>query len=537
MATPYAENPFRVLGLTATDEVPASGPLSDPIPLPGVPEASRSEEQVARALKELGDPESRARHASHWFRMETELDEQALDQMRQRNWEAAYDTWSRAAHRQNPGSAHNLAIFTDAVAKGTPPEDRDFWEWHARALQASVRRSEQDPGDPQQVRTQEAMVGELIRLAREGSESGGAGTIGKVLRIFDRAGLDGARIRELEREFLADEVDRLRFLCAQVRERLVEVMRVRPQNASEEIDAIDAQIEHEVTGALNWIQEAGLPSGRFVARARRDVTSLYRSLARAWASLAENPKNQRWALERALLLAPDSIRDEIALELEGVSEPAAASSAAPEVPPGIEVPPPTSRTFLGTGLALHHERAGVRGFQDVTQYLSVLWIPLIPLGRYRLYTGSDGRATRAFQIPFRERQMLLRVLMLVILGFAILHYFGQYLERGAWQDSDLELEAAALQAKVNVLLKRTQEAAGEVGEARRELASLENEMLALETELEQSPETAELLTPRIDELTERLYRQRRQVEELETVRQLELTRLQRLQEARRKLVR
>lgn len=555
MFNPYANNAYRLLGLAAGQELPLNPDgqldttaLKPPLRLPDTPLAPRNDNVIRDAVSRLGDTRIRNRQAATWLVRQDEIDEEAWKLLESGHYHEALRLWTIEAEKGSFNAVHNAAVLSHVMALGSDVHSREFWDLWRDALVWWVRVTAARPDELVRSETKETIVEDLRDLAEASLEEGQPRRVGSVLRIFERASMPAARLNDLERRFVGDEADRLRYACARIREQLVTIMRQRPEQADHRIAACADQFAAEIEPNFEWISQAALPEGRLVLEISQEVALLYRTLANTWGSIANDLERQQEALRRAYELAPPELQEEIGLELQTLSrdeglpelapplkQPPPLQPKRPPAPPtaagqneGLPCKPPRESAIAGTGTMLigsGWEAFGEDGrVGNVTRYFTLLWLPLIPLSRYRMWYNSQGLVLKATSLPMSEALLLHRVIGLVGVALALMLAAGLLFRMEP--AVDIELEEASLKAKIEVVEKRLGTIAEEAGQADEEVQKLREQLTKLEGQAASEPAAAQ----KLEQTRKALEQAQEKFSELDAARDREWRRLKLLRD-------
>lgn len=463
MHNPYLDNAYRILGLTTDQEPMAPGQL---IELPGLAVCRElSPDDLRDRLMEAG---FRLRQQPLWFCRAGSHDDEPLQALRAGNIQGALTGWLKAIENGRPGALQNGAILTHALALGGDPNAPETWQMWALALKLWRKRSQQPDADEVVRQTYQTIVQELTELAAEAAKQGQARVVGQVLCAFRDSELDPERLRHLEESLLKDEVERLQFRAAKVRELYISWMREPPLNVEEQLALRSQQAEQELIQALEWMRVATLPGGPLAAASEEAVAMVFRTEARAWDTLLSDRQNQIRALQKSMKFAVSPLKEELAVEIEWLKGGQAPAVQAPMPQPTTEADEqaddyiervPADTSFMGTGFLFLPDRrtsSDVRGdrgeMSEGTYGLCVMGWMLIPWRRYRIWSDAPGEVRRARRIQLSEFQIIVRALMvaLVFLG-SVAVVFEIF---SAPPTVDVELEIAGLKARREVLIER-----------------------------------------------------------------------------------
>ncbi|MGE0492857.1 MAG: hypothetical protein AB7S38_26840 [Vulcanimicrobiota bacterium] len=541
MLNPYRDNPYRILGLTVGQGGPGQsreGELPEPLDLPGLPLPVRNHDNLMAAWDKVADPRTHRRYDATWFIVVNTIDKTGLDYLRGGQVEQALELWGRPQADQEPSTLQNLAVLSHLLALAESPGQERFWLLWEQALRSWLRLTGFKVQDVYLNETIEAIIEDLVELAQTELRDGRPEAVANVLRLFQRAGLPQSRLATLDKLFLGDEVDRLRYRCARIRERLITIMRERPPEVSKVISEVEREMSGEILPAIDWIGRAGLDGSQRVAKAHEEVSLLYRTLARTWGTLADDDHRQARALEAALRFAPPTLEDEMELELESLRK----QTRAPELMPPLPQPekrkeaeeeepehPPRDYAFLNTGLEMvqtsifHHQQVG-----EGVYYVRLLGLNVLPLARYRLFLTATHDVGGVHRLPLTGGLAARAVVSLLALFFLVA--FGLQHLAGPPAGVELELEQAGLRAKVDYLVSEASRLATRAAEAAETVEKLEVEMADLESRLALHPDD-KTLREKAEETKVRLKKARITFEKLESDRAALLRRANRLNEA------
>ncbi|MCA9791389.1 MAG: hypothetical protein KC910_06325 [Candidatus Eremiobacteraeota bacterium] len=541
MLNPYRDNPYRILGLTVDQCAPGQsreGDLPDPLVLPGMPLPVRSHDSLMAAWDKITTARSRSRYDTSWFVVANAMDEMGLDYLRAGKFEQALELWRRPQARQEPSTLQNLAVLSHILALAESPQQDPFWVLWEESLRAWLRLAGLKPQEIFLNETWEGIVEELVELAQLELREGRPEAVARVLQLFQRAGLPEHRLATFDKLFLGDEVDRLRYRCARIREQLIAIMRERPPEVGKVISEVEREMSGEILPAIDWIGRVGAEGSQRVARAREEVSLLYRTLARTWGSLAEDDHRQERALEAALRFAPATLQDEMQLELESLRKQTRAPEVLPPLPqPEKRVekeeeepePPPADYAFFNTGLEMvqisvfHHQQVG-----EGVYYLRLLGLNLLPLARYRLFLTATHDVGGVHRLPMTAGLAARAVVSVMVMFF--LAAFGLQRLAAPPAGVELELEQAGLRAKVDYLVSEASRVATKAAEAAEAVDKLEVELADLESRLQLHPQD-KALREKVEETKVSLKKARITFDKLESDRAALLRRANRLNEA------
>ncbi len=511
MLNPYPDNPYRVLGLTVDAGGPTCQRLEDlppALPVPGLPPPPRNPKAVEQAWSKVTDARTHRRYNFSWFTLDNADDRSALNLISQSEFEKALELLKEASHTS---SVQNRAVLSHLMALTRTTEDSDFWELWGVCLRSWSILASNFSQDIYLVETRETIIEDMVDLAQDYLQKGLPEVCAMVMKLFYESELGTNRLLILDKQFLGDEFDRLRYRCAKVREGLVSLMRERPEGVGRQISLMEREMNSEILPTIDWIQRAAHPLSTFLAKSKEEVCLLYRTLARAWGSLADDQHRQERALEAAVRFAPPDLKAELELEIESLHDRASPPKIAtplPQPPPREEEadlqksPPPSQYSFLGTGLELvlspaYEKKDQERTLAEAVYFLKILTLNIFPVARYQARMVAPGEIESVSPLPMTEGLLIQRVLVMVLVALGIL-----VLVRGALVPQggvELELERAALRAKVDWLVTRASQIAEKAAKALEEKDALEIEMADIRSQLEVKPDNAKF-KKRLEEL-------------------------------------
>ena len=282
-----------------------------PLPPFQAPGALWPEEPFLKGEHPEGAPETRISASpldrATWFDGSGPLDPTALGLLARGDFEGAMAIWS-----EHPESLHNRAILMHLLLFGNDQElmawRQTFTNWCALATATGEEGYHQVVGELRQ---------QLEAEAATALAEGRAGSVRWSLSIL-AAGLPPEWVERFQTQLSADDLERFSLACAAVRRQLLE------STGSGNTAAATDMLRREVLPQANFLSASLLPGSRGATDVAQQMALLWRTIARSWADLSDQPnlagrdatEARLQAMEDAFRWAPPTLKEELLPELE-----------------------------------------------------------------------------------------------------------------------------------------------------------------------------------------------------------------------------
>lgn len=385
--------------------------------LPSLGPVARQEPDVQAAIGRLEDPTQRLRERLLWL-----LEE---DPPNMASRLSAHDNADRELLPSRWAEMHDLGIRELLMLGLEDPaiEQTDAWR---EAIQLWLRWAIADPAwtvllEPEtaggfpRAATQDHLsrlrahplspITEVFAtLAREATSVDDLATCQRVLTLLRDSELSLSETSRLESEVLGPLEDRLKATCAHLSRACNERIE-RTSDANREANRkacieLEADFDYQVAPLLQRIRKAAGPHSQLASRGAEYAADLLHTIGTGITWADEYSESAR-ILERAIELAHGTpAESRIAEALEQARANAAAQKRQREEQVDVA---PTLWTINGCGLRLYG-RSDPDPRTDTfvaTHYLTILFIPILPLARYRVRQYSSRRYQFYGRLPLR----------------------------------------------------------------------------------------------------------------------------------------
>jgi len=433
----HAENAFRILGLPVTAskrdivkrvEVLQTLTKIGHIPhyntdLPWISEVNRNEETIKKALQLLENPNTKMEHLLSWFWVIDEHDNLAINALNNKDVYKAVEIWSAATQQKDSHHLKNLATLelilaaqeTDADCKHLN-RSISYWAELTSSGQLLNLIKKVEPELSKKLTNVELtrLIGDyltstVIPVLNRWSDKNKMNKIGEFFEELSLSKLPSntfANIKEGYIEPLSENIDKL---CSQLSDINDEFEDLYTETITffENIKPLFEKIMQTEDNFL--IESYGDKIGKIIL----DKAIHYGNNTDQW-----QISKELCELAEIFITGP-LLKDRLDKNLKIISDNIEQKNSWGNLEPIKKAP--FLGTFYGIGTTLYgssnHEPYSMS--YETTRYFIFFFIPIIPLGRYRVRYAGDNQIEYLGKVPFRFRDKLHLALgiLAIIFGF------------------------------------------------------------------------------------------------------------------------
>lgn len=374
------------------------------IDMPWLGPVTREEAEVREALGRLVIPSQRLEERLFWFHEAISIP---------RNLPIIF---TEQKHNDNSVAQHDMAVLLllSALRIGPNLEEEDLWLKMFAHWAELVKREEywdatletEIPGGFEPAATAEeveslrgralTLVADIIAgIARDAIAHNKSSLCYRALSLLRKAQLPGSIAAVLENEVLGAEEDSFEALCAALQKGLNDKIERTAGNEADNRRISEEELQHfneEIEPALKRIFVFSSADSGAGLRAREAAANCLNSIALAYTWADEFELARKLQSKACALVSQDSVvRSQIAESAEKVARAARSQQIWKDLKP-VDAAPSMS-TINGFGFRLYgqSDTDPDTGSYLSTYYFVALFIPIFPIGRYRVRsTGGDS---------------------------------------------------------------------------------------------------------------------------------------------------